>query len=106
MDEEHKDQTHDEQDRVVLARRVLRLEERLDQLESGRARGGAEVHPAWPLALGCTAVVFGYLGTGLPMHPYQYLFAGLLLFLACGSVSLYLQSRAFSCPIRTGAEHQ
>ena len=81
MDKEQERQPHDEQDRAVIARRVLRLEERLDRLEGG-GDGGAQAHPAWPLALGCAAAVFGYLGMGVPAHPYQYLFAGLLLLLA------------------------
>ncbi len=98
MDKEHKDQTPDEQDSVVIARRILRLEERLDRIEGGRAGGGAHAHPAWPLALGCTAVVFGYLGMGAPMHPYQFLFAGLLLLLAYHRGSLRQPKGAWQWP--------
>lgn len=66
-----------------LAERLARVEERLDRIEGGGSRGGRPaVHPAWPLTLGCIAAAFGYLGMGVPEHPYPYLFAGLLLLLA------------------------
>jgi hypothetical protein len=69
----------DGEDTSTLAQRLLRLEERMDRFELvGRA---PMVHPAWPLALGCTAAVLGYLGMGVPRHPYQYLFGGLLVLL-------------------------
>jgi len=77
MNESKKD-TNDELGAV--ARRVLALEDRLDRLE-GRARSLPGVHAAWPLVLGCAGVVLGFLGMGPPKHPYQYLFAGLLLIL-------------------------
>jgi hypothetical protein len=63
----------------LLARRLLRLEERMDRFEAGTS--APLVHPAWPLALGCTSAVLGYLGMGVPRHPYQYLFGGLLVLL-------------------------
>jgi len=34
------------------------------------------------MATGLAAVLFGYLGMGVPLHPYQYLFAALLLALS------------------------
>ena len=70
---------NDRQDHELLAQRVMRLEERMYRFESGA--GAPMVHPAWPLALGCTAAVLGYLGMGVPRHPYQYLFGGLLVLL-------------------------
>lgn len=69
-------------ERDMLAGRILRLEERLDRLEGVRGTSGTAPHPAWSLALGFAALAFGYLGMGLPRHPYQYLFAGLLALLA------------------------
>ena len=63
----------------LFAQRLLRLEERMDRFELGAS--APKVHPAWPLALGCTAAVIGYLGMGVPRHPYQYLFAALLVLL-------------------------
>ncbi len=68
------------EDNALLERRILRLEERLDRLEQGGAF--STVHPAWSLALASAAVVFGVLGMGVPVHPYQYLFAVLLHVLA------------------------
>jgi len=76
---EHKAETN-EQD--MLALRIVRLEERLDRLDGPRGGTGTVPHPAWPLALGSAALACGYLGMGLPRHPYQYLFAGLLVLLA------------------------
>ncbi|MHB8846501.1 MAG: hypothetical protein ACYC7L_17335 [Nitrospirota bacterium] len=66
----------------ALAERLVMIEERLDRIEGAGRRSGPVVHPAWPLALGCGAAAFGYLGMGAPAHPYPYLFAGLLLLLA------------------------
>jgi hypothetical protein len=77
--QEHKVETNE---RDMFAVRILRLEERLDRLEGVRGTSGTAPHPAWPLALGSAALAFGYLGMGLPRHPYQYLFAGLLVLLA------------------------
>lgn len=68
-------------DNEILLKRISRLEERLEILEGRRVPRGA-VHPAWSLALAGTASVFGVLGMGIPTHPYQYLFAALLLVLA------------------------
>jgi hypothetical protein len=89
MDKGTKDLTDDDRERAILALRVLRLEERLDRIEVSTGAGPAP-HAAWPLALGCIAAVFGYLGMGAPMHPYQYLFSGLLLLLAYHRGSLRL----------------
>ncbi|MDH4162229.1 MAG: hypothetical protein OEW15_06005 [Nitrospirota bacterium] len=72
---------NDDSERDELARRVRSIEERLDSLEE-RGQGGVMAHPAWPLATGLTAVVFAYLGMAVPRHPYQYLFAALLLALS------------------------
>ena len=74
-------QDHGQEDLTTITHRLLRLEERLDRLESPGATARM-VHPSWPLALGCIAVALGYLGMGVPKHPYQYLFSGLLLLLA------------------------
>lgn len=66
---------------VVVEQRILRLEERLDRLESG---GGGELsllHPAWPFLFSVIALGFGYLGLGLPQHYYQPLFALFLVVL-------------------------
>jgi len=94
-----KNMRDDEQERAVIARRVLRLEERLDRLEgSPDGPGSAGPHPAWPLALGCTAAAFGWLGMGVPAHPYQYLFAGLLLLLAYHRGSLRLPKGGWQWP--------
>ncbi len=79
----------DQQDRIssppsgggVVEQRILRLEERLDQLESGEAGQPSMLHPAWPFLLGIIALGFGYLGLGLPQHYYQPLFALLLVVL-------------------------
>jgi len=93
-----KNVTNDDQDHAIMARRVLRLEEHLDRLEGGFAGPGAAPHPAWPLALGCIAAVFGYFGMGVPSHPYQYLFAGLLLLLAYHRRSLRQPEGAWQWP--------
>lgn len=93
-----KDAMTDEQDHALLARRLLRLEERLDRFEGRPGGPGAGPHPAWPLALGCTAAVFGWLGMGVPSHPYQYLFAGLLLLLAYHRRSLRLPKGRWQWP--------
>ena len=85
---EHEAETNE---RDMLAARLLRLEERLDRLEGVRGTTGTAPHPAWPLALGSAALAFGYLGMGLPRHPYQYLFAGLLALLAYHRGFLRLQ---------------
>jgi hypothetical protein len=82
MDKEQQETTADKIERDMLAGRIRRLEERLDRLEGVRGKAGTAPHPAWPLALGSAALAFGYLGMGLPRHPYQYLFAGLLVLLA------------------------
>ena len=82
MDKEQQEPTADKIERDVLAGRILHLEERLDRLEGARGKAGMGPHPAWPLVLGSSALAFGYLGMGLPRHPYQYLFAGLLVLLA------------------------
>lgn len=65
-----------------VVKRIARLEERLDRIEGARPDAAANAHPLWPLALGCAAALFGFLGMGLPAHRYQYLFAGLLVLLA------------------------
>ncbi|MEK6744744.1 MAG: hypothetical protein AABZ15_14105 [Nitrospirota bacterium] len=82
MDSEQQEHKAEASERDTLAVRILRLEDRLDRLEGGSGRAGSAPHPAWPLALGSAALAFGYLGMGLPQHPYQYLFAGLLVLLA------------------------
>jgi hypothetical protein len=82
MDKEQQEPTADKIERDMLAGRILRLEERLDRLEGVRGKAGTVPHPAWPLVLGSSALAFGYLGMGLPRHPYQYLFAGFLVLLA------------------------
>ncbi len=71
--------SRDRQERDVLAERLRRLEERMDLLEAAGPSGTRLIHAAWPVALGCLAAVFGVLGMGYPRHPYQYLFAALLL---------------------------
>lgn len=82
----------------ALARRIERLEEQFDRIE-GPAGAGAAVHPAWPLALGLTAAFFGYLGMGVPRHPYQVLFALLLLALSYHRGSLRLAPAAWKWPL-------
>jgi hypothetical protein len=82
MDSEQQEHRTERNERDTLALRILRLEERLDRLDRAPGRTGTVPHPAWPLALGSAALVWGYLGMGLPRHPYQYLFAGLLVILA------------------------
>jgi len=82
MDKEQRQQTAETSERDILAGRILCLEDRLDRLEGARGKAGTVPHPAWPLALGFAALAFGYMGMGLPRHPYQYLFAGLLMLLA------------------------
>jgi hypothetical protein len=82
MDEEQQEHNAEKSERDMLAGRILRLEERLDRFEGVRGKAGTVPHPAWPFALGSAALAFGYLGMGQPRHPYQYLFAGLLLLLA------------------------
>jgi hypothetical protein len=98
MDNEFNDHRRDDHDYATMAGRMLRLEERLDRLEGGAAGGGPAPHPAWPLALACSAAVFGYLGMGAPAHPYQYLFAGLLLLLAYHRGSLRLLKGVWQWP--------
>jgi hypothetical protein len=93
-----KDLMDNEHDRAILTLRLLRLEERLDRIEGRPAGPGTAPHPAWPLALGYAAAVFGYLGMGVPAHPYQYLFAGLLLLLAYHRRSLLLPRGAWQWP--------
>jgi len=92
------DRSADEQQGSIVTERILRLEERLDRLEGRSEWQGALPHPAWPLALGCTAAVFGGLGMGVPSHPYQYLFAGLVLLLAYHRRSLRLPKGAWQWP--------
>jgi len=82
MEKELPELKSEKSDQGILAGRILRLEERIDRLEGARGRSGTAPHPAWPLGLGSAALAFGYLGMGLPQHPYQYLFAGLLVLLA------------------------
>ena len=82
MGERMPDGKQEDQARELLAGRVLRLEERLERLESAKVAGGTAAHPAWPFTLGLAAIVFGYLGMGVPRHPYPYLFAMLLMLLA------------------------
>ena len=77
---------------VLVEQRILRLEERLDRLEFDSERRGGVYHPGWTFGLGIAALLFGYLGLGLPQHYYQFLFAGLLL--------LLLYHRVFLLPAR------
>jgi hypothetical protein len=83
----------------LLAERLLRLEERVDLLEHPGASRGPVVHPLWPLALGGAAVVCGEIGMGIPNHPYQYLFAGLLLLLFYHQRGLVLVAGLFRWPL-------
>lgn len=82
MEQDRDDRTYGTPGPAALAERLAKIEERLDRFERGDRRGGPVCHPAWPLALGGIAAAFGYLGMGVPAHPYPYLFAGLLLLLA------------------------
>jgi hypothetical protein len=82
MGAEHLEHKTGTSDTDILAGRILRLEERLDRLQGTHGKARTVPHPAWPFAVGLAALVFGYLGMGLPQHPYQYLFAGLLALLA------------------------
>jgi len=82
MEKEQQECKAEKSEQDMLAGRILRLEERLDRIEGVRDKVRTAPHPAWPLALGCAALAFGYLGMGMPRHPYQYLFAGLLVLLA------------------------
>ena len=82
MEKEQQEHKAEKNDQDMLAGRILRLEERLDRFEGVRDKIRTVPPPAWPLTLGCAALAFGYLGMGLPRHPYQYLFAGLLALLA------------------------
>lgn len=82
MEERGDERTDRTPDSAALAERLARLEERIDRLDGGDRRGGPVFHPAWSLILGCSAAAFGYLGMGVPSHPYPYLFAGLLMLLA------------------------
>jgi len=86
-------------ERDILARRLLRLEERMDVLESAGAPRRPSVHPAWPFVLGCIAVVFGVLGMGAPRHPYQYLFAGLLLLILYHRRALHMAAGKWRWPL-------
>jgi hypothetical protein len=98
MEQDRDDRTDGTPDAVALADRLRRIEERLDRIEGEGHRIGPAPHPAWPLTLGCIAVVFGYLGMGLPAHPYPYLFAGLLLLLAYHRESLRPAPGAWQWP--------
>jgi len=98
MGQDMLDRNADERHAVVAAERILRLEERLDRLEGRGAGPGALPHPAWPLGMGGIAVLFGCLGMGVPAHPYQYLFAGLLLLLAYHRGVLRLPKGAWQRP--------
>jgi hypothetical protein len=66
-------------DLVDLEKRLGRIEQQLG-LEATTSRSAA-FHPAWPFALGLSAVLLGYLGVGYPRHYYQVLFSVLLLLL-------------------------
>jgi hypothetical protein len=98
MGHDTRDQGGNERHAAVLAERLLMLEARMDRLEGGRVRPEAAPHPAWPLGLAGIAVLFGYLGMGVPAHPYQYLFAGLLLLLAYHRGVLRLSKGAWQRP--------
>ena len=78
MDKEQQGCKAETSERDLLALRILGL----DRLEGRIAGTGTAPHPAWPLVLGVAALIFGYFGMGLPLHPYQYLFACLLVLLA------------------------
>jgi hypothetical protein len=99
MDAEQQEHKTDMSDRDVLAGRILHLEERLDRIEGVHGKAGAIPHPAWPFALGFAALAFGYMGMGLPLHPYQYLFAGLLVVLAYHRGFLRLQKVPWRWPL-------
>jgi len=98
MNSEQKEHKAETSERDMLAVRILRLEERLDRLEGVHGASGTGPHPAWPLALGSAALAFGYMGMGLPQHPYQYLFAGLLALLAYHRGFLRLAKAAWRWP--------
>jgi hypothetical protein len=98
MDQERDDRKDVTPDAAALAERFAMIEERLDRLEGGVRRSKPAPHPAWPLGLGFIAVVFGYLGMGVPAHPYPYLFAGLLLLLAYHRGSLLPAPGAWQWP--------
>lgn len=85
-------------DAATVAERLMRIEERLDRLDGGIRRSGPAPHPAWSFTLGCIAIVSGYLGMGVPAHPYPYLFAGLLLLLAYHRGSLLPAPGAWQWP--------
>jgi hypothetical protein len=92
-----KDTQNEIDDRNTLALRVMRLEERLDRLES--APSTPMVHSAWPFAIGCASIALGVIGMGVPHHPYQYLFAGLLALLAYHRGSLRLAAKGWRWPL-------
>ena len=98
MEKEQQEPIADKIERDMLAGRILRLEERLDRIEGVRDKVRTAPHPAWPLALGCAALAFGYLGMGMPRHPYQYLFACLLVLLAYHRGFLRLPRAAWRWP--------
>lgn len=83
---------------AAVAERIRKIEGRLDRLEGKEGQRGAGPHPGWPLGLGCLAVLFGVMGMGVPVHPYQYLFAGLLLLLVYHRGSLRPQKGAWRRP--------
>ncbi len=83
----------------ILVRRLLRLEERMDLLERSGSPRRPIVHPAWPFTLGCMAAAFGLLGMGVPRHPYQYLFAGLLLLIFYHRRVLYWEAGKWRWPL-------
>ena len=70
-----------QENKSIIENRLRIIEERLDGIGARKSDSTRRIHPAWPFPFGLAALVFGYLGLGLPQHYYQPLFAGLLLVL-------------------------
>jgi len=83
-----------------LEQRVRELERRLDRLQRAQAPllEPSSLHPAIALGLTLTALGFGYLGVGLPQHPYQFLLAGLILLVAYHRGALLLREAYWRWP--------
>jgi hypothetical protein len=88
---------NDVPDLVDLEKRLGRIEQQLGR-EEAMLRTPA-FHPAWPFALGLSAVVLGYFGVGIPRHYYQVLFSVLLLMLLYHRGSLRSMQGAWKWPM-------
>jgi hypothetical protein len=66
------------QDNAALEERIQRLEKQAG-LDSRPGRGRISLPPVVAFLLGCGALVFAYVGMGLPQHHYHFLFAVLLV---------------------------